>query len=411
MIRNSYPELKSTTLKTWAEWCPLSFGKVNMDSPFVHHVRAGELDMEVLFLALDRPEDARKLLSLELTGAWLNEAREIPKAIVDALTGRVGRYPSRMQGGATWSGIIMDTNPPDNQSWWYKASEEEELEGWKFFKQPSGTSDEAENLENLPKNYYKRICVGKDEDWVKIYVHGTYGFLVEGKAVFPMFRDRLHIAEFPIEPVRGIPILIGADFGLTPAAVLGQKLPDGRWIIFDEVVTEDCGIIRFAEFLASYMGEHYPEFDVDIGFGDPAGNIRAQSDERTAIEIMGSHTPWKWKPAPGNNEFAMRLEVVKAALNRLIDGQPGLLISPKCRMIRKGFAGGYHYKALRTGGGTQTHDYPNKNEWSHPAEALQYLLLGGGEHEVVLGKTKRAKRRGEGPVIAKGKDYDIFGKK
>ena len=52
-------------------------------------------------LALDRPEDV-KLLSLELTGIWINEAREIPKSIMMparcvsdvshlCVSGRVGR--------------------------------------------------------------------------------------------------------------------------------------------------------------------------------------------------------------------------------------------------------------------------------------------------------------------------------
>src|SRR5262245_51336978 len=83
VIRNSYPELKTTALRTWQDWCPSHFGKTVMDSPITHHVKADGLDMEVLFLALDKEEDLRKLLSLELTGAWVNEAREIPKAIID----------------------------------------------------------------------------------------------------------------------------------------------------------------------------------------------------------------------------------------------------------------------------------------------------------------------------------------
>jgi hypothetical protein len=111
VIRNSYPELKSTTIRTWQEWCPPQYGRVLMDSPIIHHIKHDDLDMEVMFLALDKEDDIRKLLSLELTGAWVNEAREVPKAIIDTLTGRVGRYPSMVQGGATWSGVILDTNP------------------------------------------------------------------------------------------------------------------------------------------------------------------------------------------------------------------------------------------------------------------------------------------------------------
>lgn len=404
VIRNSYPELKSTTLKTWGEWAP---GRVTGDTPFTYFLETPELSMEVFFLALDRPDDARKLLSLELTGAWVNEAREVPKTIIDALTGRVGRYPGKMLGGCTWSGIVMDTNPPDNQSWWYKLAEEENAEGFEFFKQPSGLSPDAENVPNLPVGYYKRLVAGKDEDWIKIYVHGEYGFLNEGQAVYPMYRDRIHAATDIIEPIRDFPLLIGVDFGLTPAAIIGQKLADGRWLIVDELITDNCGVQRFSELLTSYIMTNYPGFDVAAGWGDPAGEIRGH-DEKTAIDIMNQHTPWKFKAAPGNNDLTMRLEVVKGALNRLVDGNPGILISPKCQFLRKGFSGGYQYKLLRSGDGTQTHETPNKNQYSHPHDALQYMLLGGGEESVVLNKMRRRDFH-KGPIIAKGRDYKIFG--
>ena len=387
IIRNSYPELRTTTLKTWGEWCPPAFGRITFDSPITQRIKTPELDVEILFLALDREEDARKLLSLELTGAWINEAREVPKAILDALTGRVGRYPSKAQGGATWSGILLDTNPPDDQSWWYHAAEEDTPDGWEFFSQPPGDGPGAENIPNLPVDYYSRIKAGKDEDWVKVYVHGAYGYVTEGKAVFPMFRDRMHVAHQPVDAIPQLPLLIGADFGLTPAAIIGQRLSDGRWLILDELVTENCGVVRFAELLASYVARHYPDCAVDGAWGDPAGNARGH-DEQTALDLMSQSTGWKWRPAP-TNDPTLRREVVVSALNRLIDGLPGLIVSPKCMTLRKGFAGGYHFKFIRSGNGTQTHETPAKNAFSHPHDALQYLLLGGGEHNVVLHRPRR----------------------
>lgn len=406
VIRNSYPELKTTTIKTWNEWCPTSYGKFTQDSPIIHRIQIGELDMEVLFMALDRPEDVKKLLSLELTGAWLNEAREIQKEIVDALTGRVGRYPSRKDGGCTWSGIIMDTNPPDDQSWWYKFSEVETPKGWKFYKQPGGDEPDAENRQNLPADYYERITAGKDEDWIKVYVKAQYGFVTEGKPVYPMFRDRMHVAPTKIQPHPAYPLLLGVDFGLTPACVIGQKLYDGRWVIVDEFIASDCGNQRFAESLKSYIALRYPDFNVDIGFGDPAGNQRSSDTERTGFEILKAHTDWKWKPAP-TNDVAMRREVVIGTLNRLIDGNPGLLVSPACEKLRKGFSGGYHFKVIKTGNGSTYHETPAKNDYSHIHDALQYLLLGGGEHNVVLGKEQRRKNPGE-VRMARHIDYNFF---
>ena len=162
IVRNSYPMLKTTTIKTWLDLFPEStFGPMLWTPPITHHIRlpargdAAGIDCEVIFLALDQPKDVRKLLSLELTGAWVNEARELPKAVIDGLTHRVGRYPTKRDGGATWHGIWMDTNPMDDDHWWHRMAEKEKMSGayaWKFFKQPGGVVpvDVEDLLEDLP---------------------------------------------------------------------------------------------------------------------------------------------------------------------------------------------------------------------------------------------------------------------
>ena len=142
-------------------------------------------------------------------------------------------------------------------------------------------------------------------------------------------------------------------------------------------------------------------------WGDPAGNQRSHSDERTALEIMNEHTNWNCKPAP-TNDITMRREVVVNALNRMIDGYPGIVMSPQAATIRKGFAGGYHYKFIRSANGTQTFETPAKNRYSHVHDALQYLLLGGGEHDVVLRKVKRSRSNRSANGVVHGTDYDIF---
>jgi hypothetical protein len=113
VIRNTMPQLRDTTMKTWFDWFPngtLGFWKETGKTYFIRH---GDIDCEVIFRALDDAEDVKNLLSLELTGAYINECREIPQEIVDGLDGRIGRYPSMREGGPTWMGIWGDTNPPE----------------------------------------------------------------------------------------------------------------------------------------------------------------------------------------------------------------------------------------------------------------------------------------------------------
>lgn len=390
IIRNTYPELRTTTIKSWHQWVPPQVGRWIDAGPPTHHITEGDLDLEVLFIALDRPDDIAKLLSMELTGAWVNEAREVPKAVIDGLTGRVGRYPSVLMGGCSWSGILADTNPPDNDHWWYKLAEEDRPEGWTFYKQPGGRDLGAENVANLPERYYDRQVAGKDEDWVKVYVDGQYGFVRDGKPVYPEFRDSLHVREF--EVLQHSPVYIGIDFGLTPAAVFGQRTPMGQWRWMRELVTEDMGARRFGELLRATMHEEFPGMTFAGITGDPAGEARAQTDETTPFQILAA-VGVEARPAP-TNDFSKRRESVAMCLSRLIDGEPGLIVHPRCRILRKAMAGGYHYRRVQVTGEERYRDQPDKNSYSHVAEAGQYMLVGAGEARTLVKREARTTRTG-----------------
>jgi hypothetical protein len=170
VVRNTYRELNDTTRKTFEQWVPDVLGKWN-EQDFTFHMRFADVDCEVLFRALDKPADVKKLLSLELTGVYFNEVREIAKPIFDGAQGRVGRYPSKKDGGATWFGVWADTNPWHTGHWLHKLRKACP-EGFAFFQQPGGLSPDAENRENLPPGYYDRLCAGKDQAWIDVYVKG-----------------------------------------------------------------------------------------------------------------------------------------------------------------------------------------------------------------------------------------------
>lgn len=230
-------ELRDTTIKTFFMWAPPGqFGEYNQTN--MNYLIKGipGCEIEVMFRALDRPDHVQKLLSLELTGCWFNEAREIPWSIIQSMEGRVKQYPSLQMGGCTWGGIWMDTNPPDTESAWYRFFEEKTHHPAyaEIFKQPSGLSAEAENIPyiNGGREYYVRISTGKDEDWIKVYVHGQYGFTKWGKAIFPEYSDALHCRE--VDPVPGLPIYRGFDWGLCYDDRT-EVLTDAGWKLFKDV--------------------------------------------------------------------------------------------------------------------------------------------------------------------------------
>lgn len=400
IIRNTFPELKTTTIKSWHEWVPQDCGRWQSEGPPTHFVNGPDgLDMEVMFLALDRPEDVRKLLSLELTWAYINEAKEVPKAILDGLTGRVGRFPPVRDGGCNGPQILMDTNPPDSDHWWYKLAEEQRPDGFAFHRQPGGRTPEAENLDNLPPGYYTRAVAGKDADWIKVYVDGEYGFVRDGKPVYPEYVDSTHCRAFELNPKLGI--YVGLDFGLTPAATFGQRSFSGQWRTRHELVTEDMGVSRFADMVGRFLRENYDGWTVTIT-GDPAGECR-DHDERTAFQILAAHGVHA-KPAK-TNEWSARRDAVAQSMTRLIDGEPGYLLHPDCRVLRKAKQGGYCLRRMAVVGQERYKDAPDKNEYSHVAEAEQYMMLGGGEGRRVMGKKDRSAVRL--PAFADS-DYDVF---
>lgn len=393
IVRNTYRELEDTTIRTWLRCFPEEkFGKLQKQG-MRQEIRVGDLEMDVLFRALDRPDDVKKLLSLEVTGAWVNEAREVPKSIIDTLGDRVGQYPTRELGGCTWRGVMMDTNPPDDDHWWYHLAEEEPPEGWEFFRQPGGLIErdgkffpnpDAENVENLNEpDYYVTRMAGKSSDYIRVYYCSQYGFVKDGKPVIPEYVDAVHCHHEPLQPVKGLPIRVGIDWGLTPAAIFGQRLPSGRWVWLEELVTEHMGAKRFGEAFAVFVNEKFPGFQFETPWGDPAGNAESQADESTPFQMFNTALERAGikltaLPAPSNDP-ALRHGALGACLTRIIDGKPGLIISPALKVTRKGLAGGYCYKRLQISGQERYQDKPDKNKYSHPVEAGEYMLIGAGE--------------------------------
>lgn len=394
VVRNTYSELRDTTIQTFHNWLPPHmFGKWHA-SDHRYVVKAfPETEFEVLFRALDRPEDAKKLLSLDLTGAWVNEARETPWPVIDALMGRCGRYPPTDQGGCTWSGLWMDTNPPDTDSDWYRFFEEK---SWRkdfdvlaregklppgvrrpedyaaIFHQPSGMSPRAENLKNLTAGYYARLGIGKSDEWKKVYIDGRYGFVSDNKAVYPEYNDDLHLCDLDPVPMRTIER--SWDWGLTPCCILSQMLPDGRWLIFDEIIATGMGADRFSDQVLEHCARAFrrgsPTYD-DIG--DPAGDARVQTDERTCFDVLH---------AKGINIYGgeqnpqMRQEAVRRALRTLGDyGKPRLALHRRCTQSRKAFLGAYYYRKLHGSADRYTTDPEKNHPFSDLMDCVQYRAV------------------------------------
>jgi hypothetical protein len=382
-IRNTYGELKSTTIKTVQEWLPNMVFR--WDAPIVGTLdfRLGDktrVISEWLFISVDNPADTAKLRSLEVTGAWLNEASEIALGVFEMATQRVGRYPPKKSGQLAWSGVIWDSNPPHTDHWIYRLHETEQVKGYEIYKQPPALLEDgqgyrinpdAENLKNhvIGGEYYLRQVHGKKKEWIDVFLRGQYGVITDGKAVYPEYSDEVHCKR--VDALGRLPIILGIDLGRTPAAVFCQVTPRGQFRVLDELYAEDMGIGSFVEDVVKpHIAQFYREFNI-VPVADPAG-IAKESDERTAFDVMREHGIVAM-PAT-TNRLTGRLEAVKRFLSRMIDGLPGFVIDPKCDRLRKGFIGLYYFRKLQING-ERVKEVPEKNDYSHVHDALQYAAL------------------------------------
>jgi hypothetical protein len=161
-----------------------------------------------------------------------------------------------------------------------------------------------------------------------------------------------------------------------------------------ELVAVDFGAERFGRELNTLLASWFPEFRPDriLAYADPAAGARSQVDERSYLSVLRETTGIPIRLAP-SNDIGLRLEAVRSVLTRLIEGVPGLLVSPSCRSLRKALAGRYAYRRVQVGTDERYEDKPLKNSASHIADALQYALLGCGAGREVIGRKKRERAR------------------
>ena len=385
-VRNTREQLRDTSIPDFLKWIPQDVMGVFLKTEYKFIIKVGDIECEVLFRGLDDANDVRRLLSLQASFIVFDEFREIHPDIYNAAQGRVGRYPDKMMNGV---GCMTDdgrpnmhlwgmTNPPDQDTFWEDLISDPP-KNVHITIQPSGLSPEADWTRFLPDDYYDNLSQGKTEDWIDVYIHAKFGKSLSGQPVFKAFDRTAHVAKAPVKPMFvETPLLIGIDAGLTPAAVIGQLAYDGRLIVYDAMISEDMGALRFIqEKLKPLLVNKFPGRQAMIII-DPAAFQRVQTDERTVADIYKSEG-FMLKPAR-TNAITARLAAVEKFMTRVVDGKYGLTIDPDDAVpLIHALAGKYRYKINTKG---VKDEKPEKSHpWSDVSDAFQYLCLhaDGGE--------------------------------
>jgi hypothetical protein len=399
IVRNTAQQLRQTILEDIRKWLlPVMQYKVT-DSTVVFdfiHPTQGKIHSEWMLIPLDKPEDQQRLLSLNITGGWVSEYREIPIAVVEALLGRVGRFRPLGVAKNAWYGIIGESNPPDEDSEWYIKMEVDCPNNWAVFKQPGGMDPQAENRENLPDGYYESLIESNTEDWVDVHVHAHYGKSLAGQAVFrTSFKPDVHVTYSGLTPNSMKPIMIAQDFGRTPAALFCQVDAIGRLLILREAVSNGMGIEQFAaSLLRPLLLQHYTSAKTFV-IGDPAGRQKSQVGEESPFEAL-RRLGFRSYPAP-TNDLDPRIRAAEQVMLR----RDGLLIDgTNCPLLVQALKSYYRYKRSKQTG--ELDDKPEKTHpWSDLGDCFQYAALGAtGDYtaQVIADTTPRP--RGPRPSVA-----------
>lgn len=422
VIRDTYRNVRSTALPSWHKILPPSFG---------HYVGGGPNDPASHVVRWDLPDGTKAELALTFIGvgelsaddvfsgwegtwAYFNELTGIDPAVFLAAIARVGRYPGGDHGPCTAPyGILADFNAPSATHWLCKlvmkirsGQLDELLRSYgidpadlvrhmhsglaSFFRQPGGFEPGAENLENLPggRNYYiaqkAAFAMAGDDALITTKIDNEFGPSRHGKPVYPRFKDAKHVAAKPLDPLPGVPVIIGADGGLKPGVVFTQEDADGRILVLDELVPREAEVwdaleisTRINRVLKSARYRDLPA----SGTCDPTNSNRSGADaSRTWLSIVRSKTGIPWREAPTNSPI-LRVGSVNSLLVR--DG--GLLVSPVCEILIDGFNFGYR---LAENDGAEM-PLKDKN-YSGVHDALQYACLGHGLHVEVLRGQRQA---------------------
>lgn len=194
----------------------------------------------------------------------------------------------------------------------------------------------------------------------------------EGMPVYRDFNRQIHHSEKPPEAERGLPLLIGIDNGLTPAAIIGQ-VQDETLVVIKELTAFNMGSKRFSALVRKDIGINFPNWlslkNVKV-FMDPSGFFRNDTDEGCCKDDF-IEAGFK-DVEPGPVAISSRKQAVEHFLTHTTrKGASFQICEDSAPITVKGFEGGYRYPkdAIERMDDLK----PEKNEFSHPHDALQYL--------------------------------------
>lgn len=167
----------------------------------------------------------------------------------------------------------------------------------------------------------------------------------EGLPVYEDWAEDFHGVKADIAPQIGLPLLLGFDFGLTPACIVCQ-LQEEKLVCMKEFTAQNMGARRFLQWIKPQLSLMFPHW-VDLNrdfllFIDPSGEARKDTDEGSCAKELDS-AGFK-NIIPGPVAWEERKTSVEKFLTKRNKQGPCFQVSlPNCPILTRGFQGGYRY--------------------------------------------------------------------
>lgn len=445
VIRESYPSLKSTTLKSWFNIVPEDKG-FNWSPPYTHQFakvlkRDGEsgrpseiLEMEYEFRGIGQQTVEEACRGWEINAVMIDEADLQPADLVPFLTGRVGRFSDLDPANVVDPQIIVSMNMPDIDNHAYRlafdkeigemgAEDAEQLQQAlggrpliETFVQPGGMEPDAENLHNLHNGrgyYVLQIAANRHKkNYVDRMVHNKPVPLMHGQPVNDGFVFTRHVRECLWDKRRKL--IVGIDQGYSAAAVFLQRDGMGNIRTLREVVSVAPGGKALIKISAEAFGKRvrqkllddFPGIQPDqIKFVcDPAAFAAEDrpNDGKDWVKIVQKAIGLGKIHKAKSNAPALR----NGAIWKAMETQDGYYVDPSCKHLIKAHSGGYRYQKQEMSTGELRGNLEIADTiFTHVADGEQYGAL-EGEH--VIGDLRGVARPEAGAVVRVEGEYDEF---
>ncbi|WP_332772949.1 hypothetical protein [Phenylobacterium sp.] len=368
----------------------------------------GRCHVEVMFRAVGETDLEEFYRGLEVTAFHYPEMDTHESGDILSLgSNRAGRYPepddrpdSELGYPEAYNGVYGDANAPTIGHWFHKRFYLERRAGDRLFEQPPGYDPQspdgfhpkAENVANLKKisrTYYTGKAAEHEEWDVKRLLENKPGYSRHGKPVHPRFSSELMMAHQTLEPDRGAELVIGVDAGsntLMHAGVFLQRTWGGQTRLLAEVVPDgQSDIVEFGKELRRVFDTQFKVKGVErarIVVDPAAAGQTAMRRGLTWAQVLQGVCEIEVQLAPSQDPAVRRTALDTVLKWQAGPGEPGFVVDPSCQKIVEALAGGYRFARK----GDKISPTPDKNHHSHPAEALQYGVLGlAGMGEVAGG--------------------------